>query len=256
MFVRYLLYLLRSVNEHGIHSPFVFELYTQIIRSHSPYYIFEQIEAIRNDLLHSKEKITVQDLGAGSRVNKNSQRRIKDIARHSLKNAKTAQLLFRLVNHFAPATIFDLGTSLGITTLYLASVNKNTAVFTLEGCPQTLAVAQKHFSLFNYTHITSVAGNIDDTLPHTLGTVPQVDFAFFDANHRLEPTLAYFRHCLTKAHEGSVFVFDDIYWSAEMEQAWQQIKSHPTVMLTIDLFDVGLVFFRKNQPKQHFVLRF
>lgn len=256
MLLRYLFFLLRSTSEHGVHSPFVYELYTQCIKSNARYYIFDEIEALRESLLRSQGKITVQDLGAGSKVNKTSQRKLKDIARFSLKNAKTGQLLFRLVNYFQPQNIFDLGTSLGITTLYLASANRAIPVFTFEGCPQTLAEAQKHISSFHYTHISCVYGNIDETLPATLEYISQVDFVFFDANHRLEPTLSYFRLCLAKSHEGSVFVFDDIYWSAPMTQAWQQIKNHPAVMLTIDLFDVGLVFFRKNQPKQHFVLRF
>ncbi|QHT69908.1 class I SAM-dependent methyltransferase [Rhodocytophaga rosea] len=256
MLLRYLLFLLRSTNEHGIHSPFVFELYTQVIQNKSRYYVFDEIEALRQTLLTSTERITVQDLGAGSKINASKQRNIRDIARHTLKNARTGQLLFRLVNHFQPHTIFDLGTSLGITTLYLSSPSKKSQIFTFEGCPQTLQVAKKHFEALQYSHIISVSGNIDQTLRAALDTVSQVDFVFFDANHRLEPTWTYFQQCLEKAHENSVFVFDDIYWSAQMEQAWQRIKMHPSVMLTIDLFDVGLVFFRKNQPKQHFVLRF
>jgi predicted O-methyltransferase YrrM len=234
----------------------VYELYTQIVKSKSWYYVFEEIEAFRHTLLRSTEQITVQDLGAGSKVNASKQRKVSDIARHSLKNAKTGQLLFRLVNHFQPNTIFDLGTSLGITTLYLAAPSKQAQIFTFEGCSQTLQVAQKHFTALQYNHITLVSGNIDQTLHETLNTVSQVDFVFFDANHRLEPTCMYFQQCLGKAHEQTVFVFDDIYWSPQMEQAWQRIKNHPSVTLTIDLFDVGLVFFRKNQPKQHFVLRF
>jgi predicted O-methyltransferase YrrM len=256
LLLRYLLFLLRSTNAHGIHSPFVFELYTQVIKSKSWYYVFDEIEALRHTLLKSKQKITVQDLGAGSKVNASKQRNIEDIARYTLKNAKTGQLLFRLINHFQPYTIFDLGTSLGITTLYLSSPSKKTQVFTFEGCPQTLQVAQKNFNSLQYHHILPVSGNIDHTLQATLNKVTQVDFVFFDANHRLEPTWNYFQQCLEKAHEHSVFVFDDIYWSAQMEQAWQRIKNHPSVTLTIDLFDVGLVFFRKNQPKQHFALRF
>jgi predicted O-methyltransferase YrrM len=256
LLLRYLLFLLRSTNAHGIHSPFVYELYTQIIQSKSWHYKFDEIEALRHTLLASTEKITVKDLGAGSKVNADKQRTISDIARHTLKNAKTGQLLFRLVNHFEPQTIFDLGTSLGITTLYLSSPSKKAQVFTFEGCPQTLQVAQKHFKSLQYHHITPICGNIDETLQVTLNMVSQVDFVFFDANHRMEPTWNYFQQCLEKAHEHSVFVFDDIYWSAQMAQAWQRIKNHPSVMLTIDLFDVGMVFFRKNQPKQHFVLRF
>jgi predicted O-methyltransferase YrrM len=255
---RYLRFLLKSTNEHGVHSPFVFELYTRVIRPDPPaaYYCFQSIEHLRQQLLASSRQIQVLDLGAGSRVSSSKNRKIATIARHAEKSARFGQLLFRLVNHFQPQTIFDLGTSLGITTMYLAAPQPRAQVYTFEGCPQTLRVAQENFSRLNYTNIRSVPGNIDETLPATLARITALDFVFFDANHRREPTLRYFQLCLEKAHEESVFVFDDIYWSEEMAGAWQEIKAHPAVSLTIDLFFVGLVFFRKKQPRQHFVLRF
>jgi predicted O-methyltransferase YrrM len=253
---RYIQFLLQSKDEHGLHSPFVFGLYTRIIKTSAPYYIFEEIETCRSRMLTSREEIVTEDLGAGSKVHASGKRKVRDIARYSLKNTKTAQLLFRLVNYFNPQVIVDLGTSLGITTLYLAAADTKATVYTFEGCPQTLAIARKNFQHFSYTHIKPVAGNIDQTLPQLVSKVPKLDFVFFDANHRLRPTMNYFNICLAKSHNRSVFVFDDIYWSAEMAEAWRQIKAHPEVMLTIDLFYVGLVFFRKEQPKQHFKLRF
>jgi predicted O-methyltransferase YrrM len=253
---RYIHFFLHSKDEHGVHSPFVFNLYTSVIKPADPYYIFAEIEACRSALLTSKEEIVTEDMGAGSKVHNSAKRKIKDIARYSLKDTKTAQLLFRLVNYFNPRQIVDLGTSLGITTLYLAAPNPNSTVYTFEGCKETLAVARRNFNQFGYTHIRPVAGNIDHSLPECIKKVSSLDFVFFDANHRLAPTLRYFTLCLTKAHTHSVFVFDDIYWSAEMAEAWRQIKAHPQVTLTIDLFRVGLVFFRKEQPKQHFKLRF
>ena len=180
---------------------------------------------------------------------------MKDVARHAQKDARLGQLLFRLVSHFAPRTIFDLGTSLGVTTSYLAEPHPLSTVYTFEGCPQTLSIARDTFARLGFRHIRPVPGNLDETLPATLKEVASLDFVFFDANHRREPTLRYFAACLEKAHENSVFVFDDIYWSAGMMAAWEEIKSHPAVTLTVDLFHVGLVFFRRKQPKQHFRLR-
>ena len=256
MLFSYLQFLLKSGNEHSIHSPFVYELYTKIITARQPYYVYESIENLREKLLITQEEITVLDMGAGSKINASPRRKVSQIARYSLKNKKTGQLLFRLVNFFQPETVFDLGTSLGITTLYMAAPNQKATVYTFEGCPQTMAIARSHFNSFGYHHIKPVVGNINQTLLDILSEVPRVDFVFFDANHRLEPTLAYFTQCLKKAQEHTVFIFDDIYWSVQMREAWSQIKNHPAVMLTIDLFEIGLVFFRKNQPKQHFVLRF
>jgi predicted O-methyltransferase YrrM len=168
-----------------------------------------------------------------------------------------AQLLFRLVNHFQPATTLELGTSLGLTTAYLAAANSRQQVITFEGCPNTAAVARETFEKLELKNVRLVEGNLDQTLPATLaGLTKPVDFVFFDGNHRYEPTLRYFEQCLAKAHENSVFVLDDIHWSAEMEQAWEAIKAHSAVTVTVDLFYVGLVFFRKTQPRQDFWLRY
>lgn len=251
----YLHFWLRSGTAHGLHSPFVFQLYTQVIRNRRPYYCYETIEDARLDLLRSDKILELNDLGAGSRVSAARRRRVRHIARHSEKPPALAQLLFRLAHHFQPQTILDLGTSLGTTTLYLAHASRQARVFTFEGDEGILEIARQRFEKFKLANIMPVAGNIDQTLPETLADIEQVDFAYFDANHRLEPTLRYFGQCLGRSHPGSVFVFDDIYWSAEMRQAWETIKKHPSVTLTVDLFHVGLVFFRSGQPKQHFSLR-
>ena len=127
---------------------------------------------------------------------------------------------------------------------------------TFEGCPQTAAIAEENFRQLGLSNVEIVVGNIDDTLAPALAASPPIDFAFFDANHRYEPTVRYVETCLAHIHNDTVFVFDDIHWSAEMEQAWAYIQAHPSVSLTVDLFWVGLVFFRHEQPKQNFVLRF
>ena len=199
----------------------------------------------------------VRDFGAGSHTGAGPQRRLRDIARTAAKPAALAQLLFRLVNHFRPRTILELGTSLGLTTAYLAAADSRSRVLTFEGCPNTATVARETFEVLNLRNVTLIEGNLDDTLAPTLATLDgPLDFAFFDGNHRYEPTLRYFNLCAAHRTEQSVFVLDDIHWSGEMERAWAAICQHPDVTLTVDLFFVGLVFFRRNQPKQHFILRF
>jgi len=255
----YLRYWLRSGNAHGLHSPFIYGLYTTVICHDGKFGAFDAIEVRRRELRRSSQRITVTDFGAGSQVAGTSgqERRLGDIARHAAKPPRLARLLFRLVNHFQPATILELGTSLGLTTAYLASADSRNQVITFEGCPNTAAVARETFEKLHLRNVQLVVGNLDQTLPTTLAELAKpVDFVFFDGNHRYEPTLRYFEQCLGKAHEDSVFVLDDIHWSAEMEQAWEAIKAHPAVTVTVDLFYVGLVFFRKKQPRQGFRLRF
>ncbi|UOQ99324.1 class I SAM-dependent methyltransferase [Hymenobacter sp. 5317J-9] len=252
----YLRFWLRSGNAHGLHSPFVFGLYTSVVRHTGVYTAYDAIEARRRQLLGSPASISVTDFGAGSHTGAGRQRRVADIARTAAKPRPLAQLLFRLVNYFRPATILELGTSLGLTTAYLASADSRSRVVTFEGCANVAAVARETFEELQLRNIDIIEGNIDNTLAPALAALKRpIDFAFFDGNHRYEPTLRYFEQCLAHRTEHSVFVFDDIHWSEEMERAWEAIKAHPEVMLTVDLFYIGLVFFRKNQPKQHFWLR-
>lgn len=255
----YLQYLLQARDEHSLHSPFVFDLYTQVIQVNdvaNPEFV--QIQQLRQQLRQRPDRITITDLGAGSKVNAARQRTIADIARHTQKPDRFGRLLFRLVHRFQAKTVFDLGTSLGVTTAYLAQATNRHGgqVTTFEGCPETARVAQQNLATLNVANVRLVVGNLDKTLAQAVAKIPSIDLVFFDANHRYNPTLAYFETCLAKVHNDTVFVFDDIHWSAEMEKAWQVIKTHPRVRVTIDLFDVGLVFFRQEQPKQHFTLRF
>jgi predicted O-methyltransferase YrrM len=253
----FLRFWLQAGDAHGLHSPFVFDLYTRVIQADDPYYAFAEIEKIR-DLMHfSQRSIQVIDLGAGPRVQSGHVRLLKDMVDRSAKPARQCRLLFRLINAFKPTVLFELGTSLGITTLYLASPYASTQVITFEGCPQTAAVARENFGHLGLSNIEIITGNLDDTLAQAVKQANKLDFVFFDANHRYKPTIAYFETCLSKADEGSLFVFDDIYWSDEMKKAWQDICSHPQVRLSIDLFHLGLIFFRKAHfQKEHYKLRF
>lgn len=239
-----------------MHSPFVYALYHQVIASQQQYYAFEQLEHLRQKLLDDPTLIEVTDLGAGSKQLSHRKRAVSSIAKHSLSAPKQTQLLFKLVNYFQPKTIIETGTSLGLSSLYLALPDSKTKVFTLEGCPKIAQIAQQNFETIEVKNIELVMGDISDTLPETLRKVETLDFAFLDANHQLAPTIAYFEHCLTKAHQDTIFVIDDIYWSKEMQAAWQQIQQHPSVSLTIDLFVCGLVFLKKRPERQHFILKF
>jgi predicted O-methyltransferase YrrM len=242
---------------HGVHSPFVFSFITQVLNDKRFFYCYETIEIVREQLKGDNTLLTLEDFGAGSRIHSHTQRKVADIATSSLKPKKFSQLLFRMVNYFQPATILELGTSLGITTSYLASGNTNAQVITMEGAKAVAALAKQNFQSLRLKNIQVVTGNFDNTLPGTLAQLLGIDFAFIDGNHRLQPTLDYFNQLLPKVHEYSVLIFDDIHWSQEMEEAWNTIKAHEKVTLTIDLFFIGIVFFRKeNKAKQNFTIRF
>jgi predicted O-methyltransferase YrrM len=256
---RYLKYYLTASNGkgHGVHSPFVFEFITKVLNDDRHFYAYQSIENLRQLLLLDDRQLVIEDFGAGSRIKKSNTRKVRDIARSSLKPKKFGQLLFRIVDHYAPTTILELGTSLGVTTAYLASAKIGSAVITMEGAKAVAELAQANFNKLNLPNIRVVKGNFDETLPALLAETPMIDLAFIDGNHRYEPTVRYYRQLLPAVHEYSVLIFDDIHWSKEMEQAWEEIKTDPNVTISIDLFFIGLVFFRKeNKVRQHFAIRF
>ena len=226
------------------------------IYNRKAYYSYKNIENIRKELLLSKQTVNCIDLGAGSRILNNASRSISEIANVSAKPSKYAQLLFRLVNRFQPGTILEFGTSLGISAAYMASANSGSKLITIEGCEEIAAVAKGNFKKLKLENIRQVIGGFDEVLPDVLKKIEQLDLVFFDGNHRKIPTLNYFQQCLEKAVESSVFIFDDIYWSEEMKAAWQEIKNNERVTVTVDLFHFGIVFFRKEQVKEHFIIRF
>lgn len=254
--LRYLLYFFKAKGPWFIHSPFVFELYSKVIRSKKKYYAYEQVDVIRQMLLKNKNTIKVTDFGAGSQINNANEKSISSIAKNAAKAAKVGELLFRLVEHRQPKYAIELGTSLGISSLYQYLACKSATWTTMEGCPETAKVAQKVFVSTKSENLKIKVGDFALTLPEVLSSYPQVDYVFFDGNHRKKPTLDYFLLCLQKANDQSLFIFDDIHWSAEMEEAWEEIKKHPSVTVTVDLFWIGLVFFKKDQEKENFVLRF
>ena len=256
MATNYLLYRLKSTSEHGVHSPFVFDLVTNVIYNKSDFYAYKEIEALRTHLLESEKTIEFEDLGAGSLKTQSKKRKIEEIVKYSVKPKKYSQLLFRLVNHFQPTQILELGTSLGITTSYLARANSKAKIISVEGSKEIAAIATENFSQLEIQNIEQLIGNFDDVLPSVLNKTEKLDFVFFDGNHQKQATLNYFKQCLNKANENSVFVFDDIYWSSGMKQAWQEIKNNKKVTVTIDLFFFGIVFFRKEQVKQHFIIKY
>jgi len=256
---KYLQYYVTASNGrgHGIHSPFVFDFINKVLNDKSDYEYYHPIEKLRKELLHDKTMVEVQDFGAGSLAVPNKKKKVSDITRSVLKSKKFAQLLFRIVRYYKAETIVELGTSLGITTIYLAAANKNSEMFTLEGSENIAAIAQNNFQKIGLQNIKLIQGNFDDTLPDLLSKIKKIDLAFADGNHRKMPTLNYFQQFLQKSTDQSVFIFDDIHWSTEMEAAWKEIQQHPAVTLTIDLFFIGLVFFKKDfKAKQHFIIRF
>jgi predicted O-methyltransferase YrrM len=245
-----------SKSRHGTHSPFVYKLTDEVIYDFSNKSDYKRIEDHRKKLLNDTTAVQVTDLGAGSHLNKNRTKSIKQIAKNALKRPRLAQLIYRLAKDNHPELVIELGTCLGLTTAYLATAVPRAEVITIEGCPQTAQVAAQNFRALQLKNIELKVGNFDDLLPSLIGEKKKLDFVYIDGNHRKQATLNYFKWCLPKIHENSLLIFDDIYWSEGMKEAWAEIKQHPQVTVTIDLFWIGLVFFKKGQAKEHFKIRY
>ena len=242
MIWKYLKYRWKAKTEYDVHSPFLFDFIEHVLKDTRDYYIFEEIEQLRNQLLVIDTTLEVVDFGAGSKKSRDPQRKISTIAKNTLIAPKFGKLLFYLVEYYNSKTILELGTSLGISTLYLAGANHNSKIITLEGSPAIAAFAKQNFERVKLNNIEILTGEFSQTLPKALVSLGKIDLAFIDGNHRREPTISYFEQILPYCHEHSILIFDDIHWSAEMEEAWNHIIKDKKVRLSVDLFFKGIVF--------------
>ncbi|WP_299549974.1 class I SAM-dependent methyltransferase [Seonamhaeicola sp.] len=249
--VQYIKFLFKSTNQHGVHSPFVYDLVTKCFYDRQKYSEYDNLKEYRTQLLKNKNLINVNDLGPGSKKTKDNERRVCDIAKTSGTTLKRAKLLFRLSNYFKPNNILELGTSLGIATQALSLGHSDANIISIEGCSNISEFSKNRLS--ELSNIEIKTGNFNTVLPNL--TKNRYDLVFFDGNHQKEATLNYFETLLPAANNHTVFIFDDIYWSKGMTEAWETIKQHPKVTVTIDTFYWGFVFFRKEQAKEHFTIR-
>ena len=251
--IQYIKFLLKSTNQHGVHSPFVYNLVTQCFYKKTYYKAYDHIISYKKQLLENKTKIKVLDLGAGSHTMKHQERYISDMAKHAGSTNKNAKMLYRFINYYKPSNILELGTSLGIATHAMSLGHPKAKITTIEGCPNISQFTKTVFNKNGLENINIITGEFN-TIIKTLQPVNQ-NLVFFDGNHQKEATLNYFEVLLTSTNNDSIFIFDDIHWSKGMTEAWNIIKQHPKVTVTIDTFYWGFVFFRKEQAKEHFTIR-
>ncbi len=241
---------------YGLHSPFVFNLVREVIYCNYPFYAFDSINYYRKKLSTSSEVINIVDYGTGSNMLGAKNRKVSHLVKRSSIQIKYGELLFRIINELKPESILELGTSIGVSTAYLALSDTRRKVTTIEGCAETAKVAGQLFKELQCDNIQQVIGQFRDVLPELVAKQSKLGLVFFDGHHQKQATLDYFNVCLTKAENDTIFVFDDIHWSKGMEEAWHIIYSHPQVTVSLDLFQFGIIFFKKECQKQHFIVRY
>ena len=255
---KYIKYCLFSAYKrgHGIHSPFVFNLISKVFRNKiNPEVVFK-IEKIRQLMIADKRKINVTDYGSGSERMKSNLRKVSEIAKYSAVPRKYGILLAKLTEEFGKSDILELGTSLGISTMYMAASSPEVVVHTIEGCPETSEIARSNFEKSGLKNIRTYTGSFDEILPEIEHQKIRPGLVFIDGDHRKEPVINYFYKIADMVDYQSVIVFDDIYSSREMGKAWDEIKKFEKVTLTVDIFRMGLVFFRKGITRSDYIVRY
>jgi len=246
-------YYLKAVDEHSLQAPFVFDFYTKLKTAARDYGGWKDLETARHKLLNDHSKLTVNDVGAGSRVN-SPEKTIARIAKYEISSPKKCALLSGLIGCGEYRTCVELGTSLGITTGYLAKTVKKGVVYTFEADPLLCQKAQNLMGQIGSENVEIIQGHIDNTLPPFLERVTSIDFALIDANHTGMALKRYFNMLKPVMAENGMIVVDDIRWSVDMYRAWKEIVLHSDGFLSIEFKEIGVLFFRKSRPKQHYIL--
>lgn len=240
---------------HGLHSPFIFDIVSRVFRNKTDKDIVSSIEKIRKKLISDSRSIIVNDLGSGQEKSKSKIRKVSEIARHSAVPQKYGILLSRLAAEFGKPSIIELGTSFGISTMYMALSALGSDFHTMEGCRECAAIAEENFKTSGL-EVELHTGPFDSLLPELTQSGIRPGLVFIDGNHRKEPVLKYFGELLSVSGESTVIVIDDIYNSREMSEAWTEIKRNENVSATIDIFRMGIVFLRKGITRNNYIIRY
>ena len=252
--ISYLIYFKQAQTKFKVHSPFVYDLITNCLEKPLDKKQLQQFRDFKKELLKSETIIQVEDFGAGSTVFNSNERKVKDIASIAGMSESKAKLVLKLTSYFKPLQILEIGTSIGIGTHVIKTGIPQAKIITLEGCPNTAKFALDKWEENYQERLEIIVGEFSKTLPQVTN-MKKFDMIYFDGNHQIKPTLAYFEQCMKSIHNNTFFIFDDIHLSNQMEQAWQEICQHPQVRVSIDLFTVGLIFFKKELTKQNFILK-
>jgi predicted O-methyltransferase YrrM len=255
---KYLKYILLSRHKkgHGIHSPFVFDLVSRIFRNKIDPRIVNMIETTRKRLLSDKRYLEINDLGAGSERNISKKLKVSEIVKKSSVPSKYGVLLSNMAAEFGGCHIIELGTSTGISTMYMAASCPGANVSTIEGCRSLAAIAGENFRSAAIQNVNGYTGSFDEILPELLQKGITPGLIFIDGNHRKKPTLEYFEIIAARADEKTVVIFDDINYSSEMASAWDKIRAHEKVSVSIDLNRMGIIFFRSGIPHTDYWIRY
>lgn len=249
----YLRHYLYRVDEHSLQGPFAFDFVMHVVKGKTGA-DFSAIEGRRAELKKSKKEVEYVTFGNTSQLSPGKRKKVAGIASRGISSRQKSQLFYRIIRAYNCHSVFELGTSLGINTCYLAKAATAGTVVTFEGHPALASLAKETFNCLGINNVKLIAENIDDVLERQVNAEEKIDFVFIDANHRSEALNKYAGILSKKMHEESVMVVDDIRWSRDMYEGWKKICENNKISHVFDFCDFGVLFFRNTHKLQHFLL--
>lgn len=244
-------------NGFGIHSPYLYDLVRNVIFNQQKQAVPDYVQQLHSRLKKDRQILELNEIGAGSRVTQAGKRTVSSIARGSSVTSKQGALLFRICKWYAPSVILEFGTGLGISTAYLAAGSGGAPVITVEGCKTKHLFAVGNMIPELAPKIEFLEGDFTIHFSSMLKKVEERALVFIDGDHRYLPTMDKVTACLKKENIKEVMlILDDIYWSKEMEKAWDDCISMEMADISLDLFHFGLLIKRGGIARQHFKIKF
>ena len=246
-------FLLKSSNQHGIHSPFVYDLITKCFYDKTPFSAYHNLKALRNELIYNQDLVKVKHYSEASKVFQSNHQKISTIVKGEGSSYKKQKQLYRITNYFKPKNVLELGTSVGLGSAAMAIASNNSIIKTVEVNKNISDIAKKVFKSYQLKNIQIDTSSFKDFFKKS--NYENLDLVYLDGTCDKESTIENFNSLLKYSHNESVFIINNIYWSKEMTEAWNIIKKQKEITVSIDTYYLGFLFFRKEQPKQHFTIR-
>ena len=238
----YIKYQWNARGRHGAHSPFLYDLVDVCLRIPLDKQDLAITQGLVDRLKSDSRSIQITDAGAGSRK-LGAERKVTSILAVSSSKGKYAKLLYRLARHYQPKRILEFGTSLGVGTVHLSL-----------GAPKAEKIAKEQFARLNMNNVSPVLSTFQKFIESYQGEL--FDMVFVDGHHDGQALLTYMNQLKQITHNDTIFVLDDIRWSDSMKEAFETIVDSSNYHVSMDLFRVGIVVPRKQQEKEHFVVRY
>ena len=246
----YVNFIFSATNQHGVHSPFVYQLVTKCFYNRKNRPEYRKIGEYRKDVFQEKQQLHIQP--NCSTFFKANTYKISKLAKIYAPSWKRSKFLTRLTNYLNCKSVLEIGTQMGIRTSCFAS-HKNCDVITIDNCEETQKIAREKLKKHHFSTIKFCLQEF--TQQEILVDQKKIDCIYIGNTRKKQSTLHLFEEALKKVHNDSVILIEGLHWSKDMNQAWKEIKENKQVSVTIDTFYLGLVFFRKEQAKEHFKIR-